>query len=106
MDSTQRKMTKIAREISKFTVQMMKEDGIGTAEFDVIHFIRHNPGVTQTVMRESLKIDKGAAGGKPGKQRLPDPKAQSGRRKKPAFIRYTQGRRTEKFQSTDRDHFL
>ena len=29
MDSTQRKMTKIAREISKFTVQMMKEDGIG-----------------------------------------------------------------------------
>ena len=33
MDSTQRKMTKIAREISKFTVQMMKEDGIGTAEF-------------------------------------------------------------------------
>ena len=61
MDSTQRKMTKIAREISKFTVQMMKEDGIGTAEFDVIHFIRHNPGVTQTVMRESLKIDKGAA---------------------------------------------
>ena len=56
MDSTQRKMTKIAREISKFTVQMMKEDGIGTAEFDVIHFIRHNPGVTQTVMRESLKI--------------------------------------------------
>ena len=39
MDSTQRKMTKIAREISKFTVQMMKEDGIGTAEFDVIQFI-------------------------------------------------------------------
>ena len=61
MDSTQRKITKIAREVSKFTVQMMKEDGIGTAEFDVIHFIRHNPGVTQTVMRENLKIDKGAA---------------------------------------------
>ena len=61
MDSTQRKITKIAREVSKFTVQMMKEDGIGTAEFDVIQFIRHNPGVTQTVMRENLKIDKGAA---------------------------------------------
>ena len=61
MDSTQREITKIAREVSKFTVQMMKEDGIGTAEFDVIHFIRHNPGVTQTVMRENLKIDKGAA---------------------------------------------
>lgn len=61
MDCTQRRMTKIVREVSKFTVQMMKEDGIGTAEFDVIHFIRHNPGVTQTVMREALKIDKGAA---------------------------------------------
>lgn len=61
MDDTQRKMTKIAREVSKFTVQMMKEEGIGTAEFDVIHFIRHNPGVTQTKMLETLKIDKGAA---------------------------------------------
>ena len=61
MDSTERKMTKIAREVGKFTVQMMKEEGIGTAEFDVIHFIRHNPGVTQTKMRETLKIDKGAA---------------------------------------------
>ena len=61
MDDTQRKMTKIAREVSKFTVQMRKEEGIGTAEFDVIHFIRHNPGVTQTKMLETLKIDKGAA---------------------------------------------
>lgn len=61
MDDTQRKITKIAREVSKFTVQMMKEEGIGTAEFDVIHFIRHHPGATQTGMRETLKIDKGAA---------------------------------------------
>lgn len=30
MDDTQRKMTKIAREVGKFTVQMMKEEGIGT----------------------------------------------------------------------------
>lgn len=37
MDVTERKMTKIAREVSKFTVQTMKEDGIGTAEFDFIH---------------------------------------------------------------------
>ena len=56
MDVTRRQMTKIAREVGKFTVQMMKEEGIGTAEFDVIHFIRHNPGVTQTEVRETLKI--------------------------------------------------
>ena len=46
MDETGRKMTKIAREVSKFTVQTMKEEGIG---------------ITQTKVRETLKIDKGAA---------------------------------------------
>lgn len=61
MDRTERKMTKIAREVSKFTVQTMKEDGIGTAEFDFIHLVRHNPGITQTQVREQLQIDKGAA---------------------------------------------
>lgn len=61
MDATERKMTKIAREVSKFTVQTMKEDGIGTAEFDFIHLVRHNPGITQAAVREQLKIDKGAA---------------------------------------------
>ena len=61
MDDTQRKITKIAREVGKFTVQMMKEEGIGTAEFDVIHYIRHHAGATQTQMRETLKIDRGAA---------------------------------------------
>ena len=61
MDETQRKITKIAREVSKFTVQTMKEEGIGSAEFDVIHLVRHNPGITQTQVREALKMDKGAA---------------------------------------------
>ncbi len=61
MDHTQREITKIAREADKFTLQMMKQTGIGTAEFDVIHFIRHHPGATQTQMREALNMDKGAA---------------------------------------------
>ena len=61
MDPTERKITKIAREAGKFTVQAMKEEGIGTAEFDFIHLVRHNPGITQTEVREQLKIDKGAA---------------------------------------------
>ena len=60
-DPTGRQMTKIAREAAKFTVQMMKADGIGTAEFDFIHLVRHNPGITQAEVREALKIDKGAA---------------------------------------------
>lgn len=61
MDQTERKITKIAREVAKFTVQTMKEEGIGTAEFDFIHLVRHNPGITQAKVREMLKIDKGAA---------------------------------------------
>ena len=44
MDDTQRKITKIAREAAKFTVQTMKAEGIGTAEFDFIHLVRHKPG--------------------------------------------------------------
>ena len=54
MDQTGRKITKIAREVGKFTVQTMKEEGIGTAEFDFIHLVRHNPGITQTEVRLSL----------------------------------------------------
>ena len=61
MDKTERKMTKIARELNKLTVQTMKEEGIGTAEFDFIHLVRHHPGITQAQLREELKIDKGAA---------------------------------------------
>lgn len=61
MDCSKRQITKIAREVSRFTVQTMKEDGIGTAEFDFIHLLRHHPGMTQAQIREELKIDKGAA---------------------------------------------
>ena len=56
MDKTERKMTKIARELNKLTVQTMKKEGIGTAEFDFIHLVRHHPGITQAQLREELKI--------------------------------------------------
>ena len=61
MDITQRKMTKIAREVSKFTVRTLRADGIGSGELDVIHVIRHNPGITQTEVCAILGIDKGSA---------------------------------------------
>lgn len=60
MDITKREMTKIAREVSKFTVRTLRAEGIGTAEFDVIHVIRHNPGITQAGVCKILGIDKGA----------------------------------------------
>ena len=61
MDATGRKITKIAREVGKFTLQSMRREGVGTAEFDVIHLVRHNPGITQAQVVQNLNIDKGAA---------------------------------------------
>ena len=60
MDKTQRKITKIAREVNRFTVRAMKADGVGVAELDVIHVVRKNPGVTQAQICKILSADKGA----------------------------------------------
>lgn len=60
MDITKRQITKIAREVSRFTSEQMKETGVGSGEFDVIHYIRHNPGATQAQVRDALHADKGA----------------------------------------------
>ncbi len=61
MSRTKRQITKIAREVSKFTVRMLKTEGIGSTEYDFIHVVRKNPGITQASIREILGLDKGAA---------------------------------------------
>ena len=61
MDITNRRITKIAREAEKLAVQAIRLDGVGTAEFDLVHYLRHHPGSTQADLREALHIDKGAA---------------------------------------------
>lgn len=61
MDITKRRITKIAREAEKLAVQAIRLDGVGTAEFDLVHYLRHHPGSTQAELREALHIDKGAA---------------------------------------------
>ena len=60
MDISERKITKIAREVAKFTVRTMKANGVGTAEFDLIHVIRKHPGITQSEICHLLHADKGA----------------------------------------------
>ena len=47
MDITQRKITKIAREAEKLVLLTVREEGVGTAEIDLIHALRHHPGCTQ-----------------------------------------------------------
>ncbi len=60
MDKTHRQITKIAREVGKFTARTMKAEGVGTAEFDLIHAVRKNPGITQSEICKILGADKGA----------------------------------------------
>ena len=47
MDITERKITKIARETEKLVLLSLREEGVGTAEIDLIHALRHHPGCTQ-----------------------------------------------------------
>lgn len=60
MDATRRQITKIAREVGKFTVRTIRAEGVGTAEFDLIHVVRKNPGITQAGIVKALGTDKGA----------------------------------------------
>ena len=60
MDITERKITKIAREAEKLVLLTLREDGVGTAEIDLIHALRHHPGCTQAQLAELLHADKAA----------------------------------------------
>lgn len=60
MDSSKRQITKIAREANKLVIRTMKEGGIGSGEVDLIHLIRHNPGLSQKEISLRLNMDKGA----------------------------------------------
>ena len=60
MDITERKITKIAREAEKLVLRTLQEKDVGTAEIDLIHALRHDPGCTQAALAELLHADKAA----------------------------------------------
>ena len=60
MEHPARKITKIAREAEHLVLLALRGDGVGTAEIDCIHAVRHHPGVTQAEMTETLNSDKAA----------------------------------------------
>ena len=60
MDITERQITKIAREAEKLVLLSLREEGVGTAEIDLIHTLRHHPGCTQAALAELLHADKAA----------------------------------------------
>lgn len=59
-DPSRRQITKIAREAEKLVIRTMKETGIGSGEFDLIHYLRHRPGASQKEVAAELNMDKGA----------------------------------------------
>lgn len=60
MDQTNRQITKIARDVSRFTTLTLKSIGIGPSEIEVLHVIRKNPGITAKSITLLTGIDKGA----------------------------------------------
>ena len=60
MEHPARKITKIAREAEHLVLLALSGDGVGTAEIDCIHAVRHHPGVTQAELTETLNSDKAA----------------------------------------------
>lgn len=60
IDSSRRKITKIAREAERLVIKTMREENIGSGEFDLVHFIRKHPGASQKEVAAELNMDKGA----------------------------------------------
>ena len=60
MDASKRQITKIAREVNKLVIRTMKDSGIGSGEMDLIHLVRHHPGISQKEACLQLNMDKGA----------------------------------------------
>lgn len=60
MDITKREITKIAREVSRFTVRSLRKEGVGSGELDVLHAVRKTPGISQVEVCRLTGLDKGA----------------------------------------------
>lgn len=54
-----RQITKIAREVNKLLISTFREENVGSGEIDMIHLIRHNPGISQKDVCDALNMDKG-----------------------------------------------
>lgn len=60
MEHPARKITKIAREAERLVLLAARREGVGTAEIDCIHAVRHHPGITQSELTTALNSDKAA----------------------------------------------
>ncbi|MDF2674018.1 MAG: Transcriptional regulator [Clostridiales bacterium] len=60
MDITNRYITKISREAQRYARLSLQGTDLGTSEYECLHFIRKNKGVSQEKLSTFLNIDKAA----------------------------------------------
>lgn len=60
MDITKRYITKISREAHRYAGLRLRGTNIGTSEYECLHYIRKNNGMSQEKLRSFLNIDKSA----------------------------------------------
>lgn len=60
MENSKRKITKIAREATRFTQKVLKNTELGLSEYETVHCIRHNPGISQDELAKKVNLDKSA----------------------------------------------
>ena len=60
MDITKRYITKISRAAQRYANLRLKGTDIGTSEFECLHYIRKNKGISQEKLRSILNVDKAA----------------------------------------------
>ena len=60
MDVTKRYITKICRVAQRYAGIRLKGTNIGTSEYECLHYIRKNNGMSQEKLRSFLNVDKAA----------------------------------------------
>lgn len=60
MDITKRYITKICRAAQRYANLSLKDTDLGTSEFECLHYVRKNKGISQEKLRSFLNIDKAA----------------------------------------------
>jgi DNA-binding MarR family transcriptional regulator len=60
MDETRRYISKIARVANRYTGLALQGTNLGTSEYECLHYVRKNSGISQEKLRSILNIDKAA----------------------------------------------
>lgn len=58
MDPTRRRIRKIDRDAQRFVAQALGHTDLSLSDYDMIHTVRHRPGITQEDLRQLYCLDK------------------------------------------------